>query len=121
MFVGDAFSYLHRGVTKLGSRYHLQDTAKRMKFGRGCGCRCVDHGAHLVLRDQACQVSCRAKCSAVNLGQAKERVIARDDDVAIADKSDAATDTESGNGSDHGNGAVVHGGKGGVATLVRAD
>ena len=66
-------------------------------------------------------MSCRAKCSTIYLRKTEERVIAGDDDVAIADQSDAATDTESGNGSDDRNGAVVDGGKGGVATLVGAD
>ena len=62
-----------------------------------------------------------AKCSAVDFGQTKECVVAGDDDVAIANEADAAADTKTSNGSDHRNGAVVNGGEGGVATLVRAD
>ena len=74
-----------------------------------------------MLRDETGQVSGRTERATVDLGQPEEGVVTGDDDVAVADETDTAPHAETGDGRDHGNRAVVHGGEGGEAALVGAD
>ena len=63
----------------------------------------------------------RAESPTVNFRQSKERVVASDDDVAVADQSDATTDTKTSHSRYHRNGTVVDGGESRVATFIGSE
>ena len=63
----------------------------------------------------------RAERAAVDLGQAEGRVVARDDDVGVADQADAAAEAEALHRGDDRHLALVDGGERGEAAAVRAD
>ena len=79
-----------------------------MVQGRGIdGGRGEEQSPHHVLRHQSRQVRRRAQCAALHLGQAEGRVVGGDDDVGIADQSDASADAEAVDRGDDGDLALV--------------
>ena len=78
----------------------------------------VEHAAHLLDREHAQQVRCRAERAAIDLRKPEGRVLGGDDDVARAHDPDAAAEHEAVRRGDHGHRAVVDRREGVVAALV---
>ncbi len=74
-----------------------------------------------MLRHETREVRRRSECTAVDLGEAEDRVVGRDDDIGVSDEADAAADAEAVHGDDHGNLAVVDRGEGRGTTVVGGD
>src|SRR5512144_2594096 len=73
-----------------------------------------------MLRHQAGQMRCRAACAAIDLGEAKSRVVGGHDDVSVADQADAAAQTKTINRCYDGYLARVNGREGGITAPVGA-
>ena len=92
-----------------------------VELGRGGRLCRVDHRSHAVLGHQTRQVGGGTERAPVDLGQPEGGVVRRDHDVGVAGDPDTAAETETVDGSDDRDLAVVDGGEGGGAAPVDPD
>ncbi len=117
----DLAGHLERGLPQLLLGYDLENRAVLEQLLRRGGTRRVDHRPHEMRRDEPSQVRSSSERSAINLGEAEGRVITGDDDVSIADESDAAAEAETVDRGEDRDRTLVHRGERGVTTPICAD